>query len=859
MSKNVVLKNRPSLIRPTAGALLLLVVNTVVAAPPVVLQPDGVNDRVATGVDYATSEIGDPWDMDGVGDMAINESVDLDGESFVSGIYSATTTPNPSNPSTSRAHFWPIFPGLQVAVRLENGHKFPIDTSKYRYFSAKVRMTDLNGGPPGNQPFLVYFFEDAFSVAGGTFGNTSAKLIPEEQWTIVEFDMYNDVPSSFKWLDFPTVEGLRVDPTNNPDVLVEVDWIRLTAEPVTATNFEVQWTGNGAASYTITAHPVDGSTSLELATGVTGTSASVGLAALPPGDYDIEVRGGGESGFSQGPVSVNDPPLITFTDPDIKGDQSRSYGIVVNGNDWQFLDSGDVERIEDFISHSYSTPPGSFYGRPDGSTSRIIFETPVEVDTQLYRMVCFRLQVFGPRDVGGGSVAKLYFGDVPSMLTSSGPFIVHAGMNEYCTGDMKDLVTLPATPPGETQWIGALENFRIDPHEFQLSSECTTSPSPENCREIELDSMVLAPFDQAHPTFDMSWISTDADDNATIDVYLDLDQIPGSGNETLVFTGNENSDSGFTINESVTSNGTYFVYGEVDDGLNSNIKYADGPLVLGPAETTDIEIIQPDGLNDLVMVADEYALHDLGNAWDFSDAGDVNAARSANITNDTISGGIFSATSTSNGALFMLVHPDDGQPAMSTTAYRYLTVKMRASGNVGQQFFQVLFNQTGSFGGAQLKGITEGVALPENEWTQFTVDLLNDLDVTSSLTWDSASTMAALRIDPTNKTGATFEIDWITLTGAPTAASDYDIIWSTADAIDGATLNVSLVDALGYAHPVATGLSPDVSNFTASLTRLPLGNYHAQIEAIPGPVRLSNGPLSVVLTTDDAIFDDDFE
>jgi hypothetical protein len=44
----------------------------------------------------------------------------------------------------------------------------------------------------------------------------------------------------------------------------------------------------------------------ELANDVTGTSVGANLDKLPPGEYRIEVSGGGETGLSPGTILVND-------------------------------------------------------------------------------------------------------------------------------------------------------------------------------------------------------------------------------------------------------------------------------------------------------------------------------------------------------------------------------------------------------------------------------------------------------------------------------------------------------------------------------------------------------------------------
>lgn len=104
-------------------------------------------------------------------------------------------------------------------------------------------MSELDGlSLADNQPFIVRFFEDANRSNPGALipppGNTY------EKGTVISWDLHD--PGSFfsdspEWLDFPRIRGLRFNPTNNPDVRVEIDWIRLTTAPAAGTSATVAW------------------------------------------------------------------------------------------------------------------------------------------------------------------------------------------------------------------------------------------------------------------------------------------------------------------------------------------------------------------------------------------------------------------------------------------------------------------------------------------------------------------------------------------------------------------------------------------------------------------------------------------
>jgi hypothetical protein len=215
--------------------------------------------------------------------------------------------------------------------------------------------------------------------------------------------------------------------------------------------------------------------------------------------------------------------------PNIKGEQSLGYGAAVNSNPWSEIDPGDVELVLGYESFSYSDPVGSLTGRPEADSSRVLMNTPVPIDTSYYRMLCFEVEIMGPRDIGTGSVTKVLWGNFRSKLTTPSPVIPQDGLNEYCVGDMAELRIDPFSPEGaEDAWIGTIDHIRFDPHEFPRSSECNSNPSPEVCRDIRFGSMILAPFHRANPGFTFQWNDFDDDDDALVEIWLDDDKVSGN-------------------------------------------------------------------------------------------------------------------------------------------------------------------------------------------------------------------------------------------------------------------------------------------------------------------------------------------
>ena len=848
-------------------ALLLgLVTGSSLAAPPQVLEPAAPSLRVPAGYDFATQELGDPWDMDRIEDTFTPNVAGIANQSLSGGIYSFDTVED-GDSGLSKAQIWLINPGLNNAQRLVSEYrnpvtgrrlftreKFPIDPAVYRYLTARVRMSSATAEPlQGNQRLIVFYFEDSTSIGDAAIGASTAFQVPPDEWTIVRLDLATDVDPNYpeSWSLLPQVEGLRIDPTSSPGVHVEIDWIRLTAEAEPGEAFTVRWTGNGAKAYSVAARPanIEGVAGFELASGVKGSSVEVELSALPPGEYLIEVDGDGEIGVSPGTVKVNDVPLINFSAPNIKGDQGRGYGAMATSNPWSAIDAADIAEVLDFESYSFSKPVGSFTGRPTGNTSRLLLATPVPIDTAYYRMLCFEAEIKGMRDIGAGSVHKVLWGNKRSSLTTASPVIAQEGLNEYCVGDMTELRIDPLSSPlAENAWAGPIASIRFDPHEFPRTAECNANPSPAACRDVRFASFVLAPFHGANPDFTFAWSDADADDDAVLEIWLDDDRIPGNtpgSTEYLIGSVSENDPLNrltWTPPDEV-SDGAWQVYGRIDDGRNSAVRYAGGPLLIGAPPFARLRVLEPDGLADDVPAGTEYGLDQRRNQWDMDDA-ELNLSLARNITGARLSGGILSGTTSSTGSQFILMTSNEGDPEIVPANYRYLTMKMRVSDVDGPHFVQLFFSADPKFD-PPTAGFTKGLPIDRDTWTLLTFDLLADIHGDSPTDWTSLPAVRSLRVDPTNRSGTPFEIDWITLSPSPQPATDYTVRW-TVDNMGSSTYDVDLVDSLGQRFSLAAGLPAATREFTTNLSRLITGSWYFEVRAVPGPSVLSPGPIRLM-------------
>ena len=543
-----------------------------------VTQPTAATVVVA-GDDYATQVLGNAWDMNDSVDIETQESLNVTSQSFGSGIYSGVTT-------AADANVYPLFEGQLSSINLSRGARFPVDTSRYRYLTMKMKATQP-GAP-------TEFSRVVFYQVNGTFGLGSYHALPNNAYFIFTNDMLTQIDgtSPHQWTDFPQVTGLRIDPATPGGAFTtgsqfSIDWIRLTAPATPSQKTTVQWTDAGApggSTYDLIAIDAGGTTfGLGNAGAVTAFPADTSF--LPPGQYSIQVvRHNSAVSGTSATFRINAPAQVAVTAPSVRGDQSRAFAPTVVGNPWGPMDAADFSNVLNFTNVSYAAPAGSFSGRPTNNDPGLIFNLGGHpIDTSIYRSVCFTLEVFGVRSVANGSVARLFWGNSPAALTTSQDIVLDDNLNdtlasEYC---IPDLAAVPLEPnPNGGNWSGTKSVFRLDPDEFTPPGGCTTK---DTCHDVQLNSLVLAPFAQANPGYTFMWTLNDADNaSVTLQLALDPDTNPANANEFIIDTQPATNGNGSFAWSGLPSvpNGSYHVLARVDDGINIVEQYAGGVIVV---------------------------------------------------------------------------------------------------------------------------------------------------------------------------------------------------------------------------------------------------------------------------------------
>ena len=188
-----------------------------------------VSPSYTSGEDFATSVVGNPWDMSDAADIADGHNL-AGAPMYASGISTAKSTDVPCQCS---------MPWGDPQLDLNMGGN-SVDTSKYRYLTIKVKVNasfDFGNG-----------WVSRFIWAQGNYNTHGVgnDMPLYEGWNTFHVDMWGDiqddeVPGNAPWRSVsPTI--LRFDPHEiPPSTQFEVDYIKLTAVNEANASFDIRW------------------------------------------------------------------------------------------------------------------------------------------------------------------------------------------------------------------------------------------------------------------------------------------------------------------------------------------------------------------------------------------------------------------------------------------------------------------------------------------------------------------------------------------------------------------------------------------------------------------------------------------
>lgn len=274
--------------------------------------------------------------------------------------------------------------------------------------------------------------------------------------------------------------------------------------------------------------------------------------------------------FSPGVLTVNQPPLLSFLQPDAKGGEALQPWNMSTTNDIQVTANLSLAEILPF--NLVDGLVGDFFhgANINGNDDPINYSTfhtinPVFIDASVYHNLTYKLLVEGEVDLVLGSVARVNWAADDNIYGTTEDIVVFGGWNDY-TLDLKTAERVPGTKA----WEGVISSFRVDSHEFTST------------RHYYFDYVHLRADDRANSNFAITYIASDPDNtlgNKTVALYYNTTKST-SGGTLITQRALSNPASSYTWNTSSLPAGTYYIYGVVSDGINSTRRLASGPVVI---------------------------------------------------------------------------------------------------------------------------------------------------------------------------------------------------------------------------------------------------------------------------------------
>ncbi len=560
-----------------------------------VTSPSGAaGDVVPEGNDFFTHVLGDPRDM--------NERLDLRWQqgisniSIASGLWSGT--------ASAWADVWVHFPGINSGAANigKIGANYPIDPLTYKQLSFRLSS-------PANANLYVWAAKQ--KTISSRYQVAQASLSTGWQTVI------KDLSSDSDWSG--NIYGLLLTPLQDGGSF-SLDWIRLT-NPDTSPSYNITWTGAGSGTVDIYC---DDDTNFS-----NGTIAQIAdntdndgsftwqTAAFPPGDYYIYIEhssdGSGNGDYSSGPLTIVAAPILDFSAPSMTS--GEDYATAVWQDPWDMDSWNDIlgGGAWDWTWHHLENVSfdGQMHARVVGPDSFIypVVDVGNPINTSKYKYLTWRWYVEGDWVNSTDRLANEnawvtrfhYFVEYPydhrRDMNTLNDIVIWEGWNTYSLDLSKGYLDDAAPGPGPG-WTGTKTGLRFDFMEAEV-----------NEFNIHVDYVMLTadPTAQAGGTYDIKWTLQASDRPITITLKYDNDQNPDNGFTGTIATltpGGGTSPSGpyviylplvvknydpDTLTEdtyrwSVPSglSGSYYIYAEVNDGINVVEWYSEVPVVIGP-------------------------------------------------------------------------------------------------------------------------------------------------------------------------------------------------------------------------------------------------------------------------------------
>jgi hypothetical protein len=271
------------------------------------------NPSMTSGPDYATTVLGNPWDMNSAADIQLTGSDYLTNLSFTGGLLHATNTNNDPN----------------VTLLYNTNNAVPIDTARFRYLTYRLQVDGPYDLGAGSMARIIWSSQ---ALMSGFTATTSQDIIVWPGMNTYSLDLaplsaapdggLEPVAGQEPWTAAPK-RHLRLDPHEFPvPRTFHIDDVKLTAKPVAGASFTITFladdrdgdAGTVSLYYDADTNPANGRTLI--ASGIARTAGQFvwNTSGVPLGEYYIyaEVSDGIQttSRYSTVPVVVASPPSV---------------------------------------------------------------------------------------------------------------------------------------------------------------------------------------------------------------------------------------------------------------------------------------------------------------------------------------------------------------------------------------------------------------------------------------------------------------------------------------------------------------------------------------------------------------------
>jgi hypothetical protein len=556
---------------------------------------------VGNGDDFATTVLGDAWDMDQVTDiLAIHH---VPNATVEDGTLSFTM-------ESDRTAVPILFPGAEGRVDVGKvGMNYPIDAARYHWLSFRMYH-------PGGD-FKIKWFYGRYGD-GDRLWVESGKFTAASGWQTYILDL-DQVAANWNgsirdWEgQVPELDILVLAPSGSQ---IDIDWVRLTADNPLNNRLSIAWSELSGDPAALTFQldrdmtGCDGSViHTEAAPSTSGTFSwqqpANGIASpanVAPGNYYVCARADGSvAGYSSEQLTVNQSPVFRFTQPSFisGGDYATDAG-----NAWDMAERGD---ISDVVNGSYATD-GDILAvtvPADLSDVQVYMDTPTAIDSSEYYYLTYRLWFDYPYSTSGvGQNTRAFWGEGEYVETMSELIYVYPGWQTY-TVDLRALPIEFGPAWRAEDW----SVFRIDPIANHTGEQVT----------FYIDDVKLTSDERADGYAEVRWEMFDPDTSAiAMTIYYDDDQSGMDGTHIATLMLNEGEQRGREIPDSLTrdptlsvtgaitptayiplvtnwyvapcdgpcytwntqdiESGAYYLYACVEDGYNRFCRYSEAPL-----------------------------------------------------------------------------------------------------------------------------------------------------------------------------------------------------------------------------------------------------------------------------------------